>query len=387
MTTVGMWTLGLVLLLAGGTLLWGSLAGLPLPLDVAAYWGFIPLLLGVELLVARWRAAAQARQTGRQVRVRLHAGAVGALAVVLIVAVIANAVAAFAGTDWWDWMHGPLGDITHPYEAAVTLEGRAAAAEGTREVVVEALPGRWTISGTQGPDVVVACDLTARAKTAELADAATGGAKVVIAQLGDTVTVTFFVPGYDRRVRNDVSPRAEGTIAVPQGLSLRVEESAGDVTLHDYSGEVEAKVAAGKLVLIGLSGPVDASVASGDVTARRVTGDLDISVAAGNVEVSDPEASVSVAVAAGNCVVRSVSPLAGDWTVTVSTGKVDIQFPRTSSVEVSAETRGSVSHNLGLSTTTSGTGRRTVTGILGAGEHRLEVRVQTGDIVLTGTDG
>lgn len=387
MTTVGVWSLGLVLCLAGATLLWRNLAGSPIPLDVAAYWGVVPLLLGLELLLARQRAAIRARQTGEPVRIRLHPGAIAGLAVVLAVAVVANMATAFAGTGWWHWTRGPFGDITHPYEATAVVEGRAEVGTGAREVVIEALPGRWTITGTEGPDVLVTCDLTARARTSELATAAAGGAKVEMVEAGGTVTVTFAVPGYDSsRTRQDVSPSAEGTIAVPRGLALRVEQPAGGVSLHDIDGDVEVKLAAGNLDLFDLGGSADGSVAAGNVTARRVAGDLTVSVATGRVDIDDPGASVDVTVAAGNCAVRSALSLAGDWAVTVATGNIEVRFPRASSIVVSAETYGSVSSNLGFSLSTSA-GRNILSGTLGAGEHHLDLETRAGNIVLVGTDG
>jgi len=390
MMTVGLRSLGLVLLLAGGALLWGSLTGWPRPVDVASYWGAVPLLLGAELLRVRWRAVAATGETSRRVRIRLHPGAVAALAVVLVAAVSMNAVGAFIGGSWWGWVEIPFGDITHPHAATATLRGGAVVGDQAREVVIDLLPGNWTITwtitGAEGPDIEVACDLTARARSEERAKTSAHEARVEITGQGDTIRISFSVPGFHPSApRNDVSLRVEGSISVPPGLSLRVSGPAGKVALRGHSGDVDVNVAAGTVSLSDLGGSAHASVAAGEISARRVAGPLDVSLATGRVEISDPGASVTVDVAAGDCVVRSSLPLAGDWKVEVIRGNIEACFPRTSSVQVEAESFGAISCDLGFAVSPISGGNK-LTGALGTGDYRMELSTRSGNIVITGTD-
>jgi len=161
---VGIWTFGLVLCLVGVALLWQNLTGEPVAVDLTAWWGAIPLLLGLELIVAHILAG---RRGGTSTRIGLHAGSIVGLCVVLVVGLLVNAASGYWIWDF-DWVHGTGLDYRH--RASGHLSESPTVSEGVSTVSIRNLPGDLTVTGSSSFEARVDLDLEVRARTVERAE-------------------------------------------------------------------------------------------------------------------------------------------------------------------------------------------------------------------------
>ncbi|HCW50697.1 MAG TPA: hypothetical protein DGR79_01320 [Clostridiales bacterium] len=405
MTTVGLLSLGLTLLAAGVCLLAANLSDGPTVARLADFWGLVPLLLGLELLLASYHAS---RRAAGRTRVRLHRGAVAGLLVVVLLAAFANVSAAVSSAAvsvaWWEF--GTFLDRDYSHVASVSLADGTAVDSSVGAVSIDVPPGgMWTIAGANAAEATAECDLTLKAATASQAREAAAGAELKMRVEGGRLHVWLEVPGHDPNIsRSPVRVTAEGTITLPRRLSVSfhsttagasVTDFDGDVVLDTTTGRVEvrriggrvaADTSTGDILMEDVAGDVDVDTSTGSVEVVRVKGDIEVDTSTGWVHVYDPGGDVKVDSATGSCRITSTAPVAGDWRVETNTGSIDVTFPRNSDVSVSVRTdMGHISTNLGLAVTSS-VSAKTASGVLGSGEHRIDLEADTGSITVRGTD-
>jgi len=398
--TVGLLSLGLTLLAAGVCLLAANLSGGPTVARLADFWGLVPLLLGLELLLASYRAS---RRAAGRTRVRLHTGAVAGLMVVVLLAAFANVSAAVTVAPW---EFGTFLDRDYSHVATVSVAGGTAVDPSVRAVCIDVPPGgMWTITGADAAEATAECDLTLKAATASQAREAAAGAELKMRVEGGRLHVWLEVPGHDPDFsRSPVRVTAEGTITLPRRLSVSfhsttagasVSDFDGDVVLDTTTGRVEvrriggrvaADTSTGDILVEDVAGDVDVDTSTGSVEVVRVKGDIEVDTSIGSVHVADPGGDVKVDSATGDCRITSTAPVAGDWRVETNTGSIDVTFPTTSDASVSVRTdMGHVSTNLGLAVASS-VSAKAASGVLGSGEHRIDLEAGTGSITVHGTD-
>lgn len=415
MIVVGLWSLGLSLIVVGLVLLVESLTGHPGAARLADLWGLVPAALGLELLIASYRAS---RRQDQPVRIRLHRGAAAGLAALVLVAVLAK-VSLIPGLGW-------LGldlDRLYQQEATATLENGVTADASVSEIDANTPPGTWTIRGGDGTLVAAECDLTVKARTLTQAREAAAGASIQLSIEGHQLRVRLAVPGYAASAeQRTVWVTADGRLTIPRGLdlvfrtatgsvvvsdldgrvdldtgtgSITVERVAGAVTVRSATGEVrlegvggdvEAGTSTGAIFLTDIGGAASIDTATGPVEVIRVAGRVKIDGQTGRVRVAEPGAGVSVRLSTGGCEISSAAAPAGDWLAATSTGDINVRFPRTSDVTLSAKTdTGSISNNVGLAVSASGA-RKTMDGVLGTGEHEISLTAGTGSITVVGLE-
>jgi hypothetical protein len=398
--TVGLLSLGLILLATGACLLAGNLSGGPTVARLADFWGLVPLLLGLELLLASYRAS---RRVAGGARVRLHTGAVAGLMVVALLAAFAN-VSAAVTVAWWDFGSFPDRDYSHA--ATVSLAGGTVVDSSVGAVRIDVPPGgMWTITGADAAETTVECDLTLRAAAAGQAQEAAAGAELKMRVEGGRLHIWVEVPGLDPNIsRSPVRVTAEGTITLPRRLSVSLDSTTAGVSVSDFDGEVVLETSTGRVEVRRIGGRVAADTATGDILVEDVAGDVDVDTSTGSVEVvrvkgdievatstgwvhvSDPGGDVKVVSTTDDCRITSTAPVAGDWRVETGTGSIEVTFPRNSDVSVSVRTNtGHISTNLGLAAGSS-LSVKTASGVLGTGEHRIDLEAGTGSITVRGTD-
>lgn len=402
MIRVGVWTFGLTLCILGGALLWGNLSGAALGLDLAAWWGAIPLLFGLELLVSHFIAAA--RTGDPPPRVGIHGGSLTGLIVIMVVGLAANAAANF-GFPWaWDLTVGDLQIGQYRHRSEVDFSADTELPPDITAVRIELPPGEWTIAGADTDRVLVEGGLEVRARTAERAETAARGTDVVLTPDGSILYIALDIPGYPADGPKEVQIRSEAVITLPRALATAVTARVGDVTISGLAADLSVTAAVGDVAVRGITGDVEVRVSTGDVRVEDVAGAADIESATGGIEVarvagevrvsgqtgrvrvSDPGAAVYIDVTTGSCTIESSAPVAGRWSVEATTGSITVSLPRASDVDIQAgATLGSISSNLGLSIQ-SGIGQKSASGTLGAGTHAIRLEATTGSITINGTD-
>ncbi len=397
MRRVGLWSFGGVLVVVGAALLWQNLAGGTAAARLADFWGAIPLILGLELLVTAYIGS---RKTPPE-RVRIHAGAVVGLVVMLVAGIVVSGIGEIDWGNAWQWNLGDFG--AYHEKATGSTTGSATLDAAITAVRIEAVTGVWDISGSDKDTVEVAVDVTARGKTLADAEAAVTGAKVLTVARGTTLVVSFDIPGYEPASgARRVNVTCRGTISVPRGRKLSVDLGTGDVSVADMDSDVRVESSTGDILVERVGGLVILHNSTGDITAVNIGGDADITGSTGEVEVDDVGGAIAVTlstgdvdiggaggavkvrVSTGDCDVEATEAVAGDWNLMTSTGSIDVSFPRASDVSVDASVHtGSITNNLGLQAS-AGLDRKSTTGVVGAGTYALTISVSTGSITITG---
>ncbi len=405
MISVGAWSLGLALCLTGIGLLVGNLTGSVSVARLADFWGLIPLLLGVEILIAQYRARRTAA-AGQAVSVRLHAGSLAGLLVLVVVAGAVN-LNGLSGAMPWNWHFGaPWGvDFSREATSSVSQSLGTGLEQGVTTVVLDVPPGRWTIVGADVDDVAVEAEITARAATISRAQAAAAGAKIDLAAEGSALHLQVSAPGYDPDFSvTSVSLSVEATITVPRRLGLEFEASTASVEIRDIGGRVIIDTSTGDVEVSRVAGLLTVRTSTGHIVAQDIGGDADVSSSTGYIEltsvggsvraqattgriaVSEPGTSVDIDATTGACLLDSSKPVAGDWSVDTSTGSVEVRFPRNSDVSLRVRTGfGAISSNLGFSISSS-IGEKKMEGTLGEGTYQVWIAATTGAATINGTE-
>lgn len=161
---------------------------------------------------------------------------------------------------------------------------------------------------------------------------------------------------------------ADLNVAVPAGVNVRVESAAGQVAAENLD--------------INLT--VDGN--AGSVELKRVGGDIVLENNTGRILVNDPGGSVRAKTNIGSVEVFSTRPMAGNYDLESSTGRVVLELPKDSDLVIDAETRtGRVSFE-GLPDGNFARGKTPGDSLyytIGAGKGRAILRAGTGSIQIT----
>jgi hypothetical protein len=213
-----------------------------------------------------------------------------------------------------------------------------------------------------------------------------------------TATVRFF-PGASRpeavlqRVGNDVvlETRLPGTgfqrgaidyeIEAPAGARVEVSSASGDIAISGIAGPVQVTSASGDLRLTDLAGPVTARSVSGELRLEAIAGELHANSTSGDIEGTDLRHPREITTISGDIELAAV--FADAATISSTSGDVTLRFDPASAVTLDVTTvSGDIQPRLpGL--TIASQERRGLSGTLGTGQARLEVRTVSGDVTLT----
>jgi hypothetical protein len=160
----------------------------------------------------------------------------------------------------------------------------------------------------------------------------------------------------------------------------RVNGQAGKVTVRDCSGGAEVSTTVGDVEVTNVKGGVTANASSGDVFLERVEGDA-VARAMGGMVTARITSSDKVAATtmSGDLDVRVSSPFSGNMEVRSMDGDIAVAIPARSNCRVRTATNtGAISCTLPLRQVERA--GPNVSGQLGAGEGRVEVTNNSGDI-------
>jgi hypothetical protein len=272
MISVGVWSLGLALCLTGIGLLVGNLTGSVSAARLADFWGLIPLLLGAEMLIAHYRARRTAT-AGQAVTVRLHAGSLVGLLVLVVVAGAVN-LNGLSGAMPWNWHFGAPWGVNFSREATSSVSQSLGTDLGQEvtTVVLDVPPGRWTIVGADVDDVAVEAEITVRAATISRAQAAAAGAKIDLVTEGSNLHLRVSAPGYDPDFSvTSVSLSVTATITVPRRLAVEFEASTASVEVRDIGGRVMIDTSTGDVEVSRVAGLLTVRTSTGHIEATRTS--------------------------------------------------------------------------------------------------------------------
>ena len=226
-------------------------------------------------------------------------------------------------------------------------------------------------------------------------------------------------------VRNEAHPGLFGLcfgrcglsyhVTAPANANMLVHTSSGDISITGVTGEVELTSSSGDVTARNIAHGLAATTSSGDITLSRVGGRLEVQTSSGdvqldqgqvmdaNVQTSSGEIDLSgvsgaltLGSSSGDVTVRDAHDgrlsiqtqsgevnytgnLAGDSSITTSSGDVKLHLPAGSGFALSAST-GSGDLQSGFDLRDRQQGDRSLSGIVGAGGAALKIATSSGDI-------
>lgn len=194
-------------------------------------------------------------------------------------------------------------------EVRPTDESRDADVRAAEQTVVEYADGRLSVKAPKGrfrsltnrPPLV---DVTVELPTGSRVDATAWAEIRGEGRIGDSTFKT-----------------AAGSIRLDRTGRLKLNTSAGDISVAASAGGVEASTSAGKVWLGEIDGGAVAKSSNGDITVGRATGDLQLNTANGDITVERALAGVSAKTAYGS--VRVGEVVRGSVVLETSFGEVE----------------------------------------------------------------
>lgn len=248
---------------------------------LARWWPVLLILLGVGRMIENIIA----RQTG-QTPGRLITG--GEVFVILLI-LCAAGVITFGHRN--PGLLNIIDDADPPWgeHAEETQELPAQAVKPGAEIVVQAMRGDITVTGTDESEIRVVAKKSA---TAFSADSARESARAITVKLVETSRGYEVRPethgGGSERVRTNLE------VQVPKHTVVTVKTESGDVHVCDIAGNVDATTDRGTLEVCNSGGDVHAGIKHGDVRILTAKGNVRLTGSGSAVEIDDVTGNASV---------------------------------------------------------------------------------------------
>jgi hypothetical protein len=169
-------------------------------------------------------------------------------------------------------------------------------------------------------------------------------------------------------------------VELPAATPLTIEAASGDIDASGLLGAVQVNTASGDVTLSSLSGPVTVQTISGDQRLTDLTGETRINTTSGEVRASGLVHLREATSVSGDLRLSGIVTESG--TVKTTSGEVTARFVPTSAVRVEVTTVSGDIRVQGLTLGDQQRGRRSLTGVLGAGAGVLRIETTSGDVTL-----
>ncbi len=345
---VGPITLAIALIVSGLALLGynfgfiGNLSGL---------WKLWPLLLvgvGVEYFVRRMLAG----DTGEN-EVRFHVGSLLLLILLLMAGGVAYTVTTVS-KDFGGILNAIPWGNSNLYKRH--WEAEPMQLKAGEQLFIENKVGQVKLSSAPGSELKVTALIGG--PTQELADSINPEIK----READRITIQMPEPKNlaGRLLSLDLE------VAVPAGVMVNVDSGTGRLSAENMEQD---------LVLVANTGTIETKNLRGKVEIRNNTG---------RIQVDDPGGDLIAETNTGSIEVTSTRPLSGKYQLISSTGRIALELPKESDLNITAESQtGNVDlRGLPENSVRDGMGSR-YNNKLGAGKGTAELRVGTGSISIT----
>lgn len=218
-----------------------------------------------------------------------------------------------------------------------------------------------------------------------LAVSSTNGSIAVRSEDRDDVVVDSTWRGRDRSALESASLVDSGGDDEPLHFEVDHGEDASDVAVElsiaipEDTAVDRLETVNGEISLSDATGPADLSTKNGSITAERVAGPLDLRAHNGEITVRDCAGLEHVETRNGAIQVDLLD-LRNDATIRTATGRIEVALDPSIDVDLTCETNvGGIEVPL-LDRSTTGIGKTSVTGTLGAGGPELLATSNVGSI-------
>jgi len=111
-------------------------------------------------------------------------------------------------------------------------------------------------------------------------------------------------------------------LKIPDNVALKIENTSGDVSVEDYTGEMlEVRATSGDIDMKRVKADCEIRTTSGDFQARGITGDISMVSTSGDQEYLDVQGSVEAGATSGDIEIDKVD---GDLRLSATSGDIDL---------------------------------------------------------------
>lgn len=273
---------GLILILLGGLLLVHEFRPEFQAWEILArWWPVLLILLGVGRMIENIIA----RQTGGQPGRLISGGEV----VLIFLVLCAAGVISFRHRN--PWIGNVLDDAEPPWgeHAEETQELPARPVKPGAEIVIQALRGDITVTGSDDPQIRVVAKKSATAFDQESARRRARAISIKLVETSRGYQVSSETHDAETpRVRTDME------VQVPKHTVLNVKTETGNLHICEISGGVDAVTMRGAIEVCNSGGDVHAEIKHGDVRILTAKGNVRITGSGGEVEMDDVSGDASL---------------------------------------------------------------------------------------------
>jgi DUF4097 and DUF4098 domain-containing protein YvlB len=401
-----------MLLVVGTAMIIDKAAGSSYTTLVMTGWPLVLISLGVEYLLFHfWYKSADKR-------LKLDVGGI-LFAFILSSVVIGTTQAMFFDK----WFHGS-GLFSFSEESGYRFD------KETVNIPLDAQTGKLIVNNPAGDvsvkadqvdhiqvEAVVWVDTVSREEAEQIA----GQSRVEYNQSDDsTLKITAQGKQYGSGLFSKRNPRMNLVVTIPStqkldlelqlingkaaaaGLPVKEQITAttvnGEISISDISANVKLSSTNGKIAAANIKGDTEMSTTNGILTLKGNVGDARLNSTNGEIRADDIAGSLRATTTNGNIFVNGIlqglsahttngavhvdsGNVGGDWDIKTTHGKISITLPSTADVKVMGEGGyGHITSDFPLKID-----KRSITGILGAGTHRLSVETN-GSIAIRKAD-
>lgn len=280
---------------------------------------------------------------------------------------------------------GPACVVNVEHEGQIERdEKRFTVAKSPAELRLYTFDGAIEVRSWDRPEVLVQIEKRGQDKDA------VAKIEVLAEQKGDVVTVearhsgrtTFVGVGFF------LSPSAKLVASVPRNTNLVIRTNDGTVVVERVTGRTEIRSGDGSIRATETSGELLAETDDGSIQLDDIAGRVEARTGDGSIRLTGTPSRLRARSGDGSVVlrIRSGATMTDEWMVATGDGSITVELPAGFAAQIDADpgSDGRVRNDLMLTGLAGGTReKRTLTGMLGTGGHRLSLRTADGTIRLT----
>ncbi|GMU93892.1 MAG: hypothetical protein AMXMBFR4_29500 [Candidatus Hydrogenedentota bacterium] len=270
------------------------------------------------------------------------------------------------------------------------------------EIVVKAILGDIKVTGYDSDRMQVRAEQIVQMRTNANAQAAIEALSIRVETLEGRVLVTTSVRD-NMEVLGCTHYRVDLQLLVPRSSPVRivadngftsvigmdgpiaVEQNKGRISVEQINGGGSAcdlSIQTGEVSVLDSVGPITITVQQGSVRSIGVAGRQVITTAQGRAILESPKGEVVLRNRGGDVSILALDGILGSYNVTVERGTLNIVIPPTSDATLWVNAKnGEINSRIPLAGSIDGEAR-SFTGKLGAGQHSVELNVDSGAIYI-----
>ncbi|HEY2491500.1 MAG TPA: DUF4097 family beta strand repeat-containing protein [Paenibacillus sp.] len=404
---VGRYTATLLLIVTGILLLTDKIRGTDYTLLLLTWWPLLVVMWGVESILLYLIARDHERASGSKFRLDIRG---------LTLSIILTA-SVFVVTHQEHYLHLWNKVSLNLTAAAVDYSEQKGAhflkdreiipvSFDSQDIVIDNINGNIWLHREPVDDVQVATEVWVDQITGPEAKEIFKESTVQISE-GKTIKVETLGKPYGQSGKRQ--PRMDLNITLPENrrFNFQIRTMNGDITLRNVEAikNISLETANGKISIKNVLGDVKGSTSNGAIQVNNLNGSADLMTSQGNVEVVDVTRSLRLSTQVGNLsVVRALgetdistkngniyvnearrslkaeslngrvktssSEIGGDWNIYSAVGEMKLYLPYYGDYEI----KGSISYGeIRTTMPTLTLDNKTITGIIGTGEHSISV--------------